>query len=236
MTRCTPIESVAIIVPARNEEELLPRCLNALTEAIGCLRAAHGTSSPTVSVVIVLDQCTDASAAVVARWPAFDSIVTDAGAVGAARRSGVRHLVGRQGQPATTTWLATTDADSAVPSTWLTTQLAFARNGTELVLGTVWPDAALTDAEQERWASKHSLVEGHPYVHGANLGIRADRYLEAGGFPPVDIDEDVLLVSALRALRVSETRTARIPVLTSGRLNGRAPGGFAGQLRERVEV
>jgi hypothetical protein len=34
-------------------------------------------------------------------------------------------------------WLATTDADSLVPSDWLTGQPRYARSGTELAVGTV---------------------------------------------------------------------------------------------------
>jgi len=128
--------------------------------------------------------------------------------------------------------VATTGAASAVPPAWLTTRLAFARNGTELVLGTVWPDAVLSYAEQERWPSRHSLVEGHPHVHGANPGAPADHYLESGGVPPVDTNEDVLLVSALCVPRATEQRTALTPVLTSGRLNDPAPSGIAGYLPE----
>ncbi|WP_198413422.1 MULTISPECIES: hypothetical protein [unclassified Cryobacterium] len=71
-------------------------------------------------------------------------------------------------------------------------------------------------------------------MHGANLGVRADRYLAAGEFPGIDADEDIALVAALRRLRVCEIRTARIPVRTSGRLVGRTPGGFAGYLRAQT--
>ena len=58
-------------------------------------------------------------------------------------------------------------------------------------------------------------------------------YEAAGGFPPVAEHEDVRLVEAVRALaeaRVRATDTTR--VLTSSRLTGRTPGGFAGHLQE----
>jgi len=38
----------------------------------------------------------------------------------------------------------------------------------------------------------------------------------------------------LRRLGVRECRTALIPVLTSGRLDGRVPGGFGGYLAGQV--
>ena len=44
----------------------------------------------------------------------------------------------------------------------------------------------------------------------------------------------LLLMAALRRLGVRECRTALIPVLTSGRLAGRVPGGFGGYLAGQV--
>jgi len=147
---------------------------------------------------------------------------------------GVRSILTSTGDFTGRTWIASTDADSAVPENWLTSQLAFARNDVHLVLGTVEPDECLDGDMRARWAAEQLLVEGHPHVHGANLGVRADRYLAAGEFPGIDADEDIALVAALRGLRVCEIRTARIPVRTSGRLIGRTPGGFAGYLRAQA--
>ncbi|HEX3723217.1 MAG TPA: hypothetical protein VHV31_10520, partial [Nitrolancea sp.] len=94
------------------------------------------------------------------------------------------------------------------------------------VLGTVLPDDLPTSAFN-RWLQRHRLTEGHPHVHGANLGIRADTYLAIGGFAPLYVGEDVAL--AQRAVEAGATiaRTATIPVMTSARLRGRVVGGFA---------
>ncbi|TFD39678.1 glycosyltransferase family 2 protein [Cryobacterium sp. TMT1-19] len=228
------IDRIIVVVPARNEEELLPRCLSALAVAVGEVGGVAGQAPPVIDVVVVLDRCSDGTADVASEWPIFASIQTNGGAVGVARRAGVRHLVPTSDQFTSATWIATTDADSAVPPNWLTVQLAFARNSIDLVLGTVVPDDGLSDGGRERWDAQHRLVEGHTYVHGANLGVRADRYLHAGEFARVDGHEDVRLVSALRSLRVSEIRTELIPVVTSGRLAGRTPEGFAGYLRDQA--
>ena len=234
MTDGGSIDRLVVVVPARNEEELLPRCLAALTVAVGEVGGAVGQAPPLIDVVVVLDRCSDGTAEVAAEWPAFASISTTGGAVGVARRAGVRHLLPTSNHFTSTTWIATTDADSAVSPNWLTVQLAFARNDIDLVLGTVLPDEKLSDGGRDRWDAQHRLVEGHVHVHGANLGVRADRYLQAGEFARLDGHEDVRLVTALRGLRVSEIRTELIPVLTSGRLTGRTPGGFAGYLREQA--
>ncbi|MDJ0349513.1 glycosyltransferase [Cryobacterium sp. PH29-G1] len=232
------IDFVTIVVPVRDEEVLLPRCLSALTVAIDALKEAPQPDRPAVSVLLVLDRCTDLSARVAAHWSDFVRIEIDAGAVGIARRDGIaRALRGPGAAPAAEgIWIANTDADSAVPPNWLVTQLALARNGAELVLGTVQPDDDLAAHELARWEVLHAIGEGHPHVHGANLGVRADRYLAAGGFAPVDRDEDVRLVAALRDNGVTEVQTALIPVLTSGRRVGRTPAGFAGYLRDHVDA
>jgi len=236
MTRHGGIQTIAVVVPVRNEEECLPRALAALTDAIDFLGASVGADAPDVRVVVVLDRCTDDSAALAARYADFSTIVVDAGAVGAARRAGVRFLLGGAAHAPENIWVATTDADSAVPLTWLTAQLACAHAGVDLVLGTVLPDLPGEHPQHRRWASEHRIVEGHPYVHGANMGVRADCYLAAGEFLPIVTDEDVLLVLALRALMVRERRIATIPVLTSSRSIGRAPGGFAEYLRRTDEA
>jgi glycosyltransferase involved in cell wall biosynthesis len=240
----TRIDRLVVVVPARNEEDRLPRCLTALAGAVQAMEDEFGADAPTVSVIVVLDRCTDGSADVVARWPQFTSVESAAGSVGTARREGVARALSGPSSAQTIaetlahgsahTWVATTDADSAVPRRWLAVQLALAEAGTELVLGTVLPDVELPAPERARWQGAHSLVDGHPYVHGANLGVRADRYLQAGGFSDVDTDEDVLLVAALRRVGARECRTALIPVLTSGRLDGRVPGGFGGYLARQV--
>ena len=235
MTGAARIDQVGVVIPVRNEELLLPRCLTALAVAVAAVAESPSIDRPRVTVVIVLDRCTDASASVAADWQECTRIVSSAGAVGAARRAGTARALATILDSAATgaehVWLATTDADSAVPPNWLTAQLAFARNGAGLVLGTVVPDTDLIPAQRERWLQRHTLVEGHPHVHGANLGVRADHYLAVGGFASIETGEDVCLVAALRALPVVEAHTARIPVLTSGRLTSRAPAGFADYLQ-----
>jgi glycosyltransferase involved in cell wall biosynthesis len=228
----TTVNRLVVVVPTRNEESRLPRCLTALAAAVAALEDEFGADAPAISVIVVLDRCTDDSAQVAAQWPQFETLECTAGSVGAARRAGVAHALA--GTDAGHTWVATTDADSAVPPRWLTVQLVLAESGTDLVLGTVLPDAELPTPERARWHDEHTLEDGHPHVHGANLGVRADSYLAAGGFSAVDSDEDVLLVEELRARGARECRTALIPVLTSGRLEGRAPGGFGGYLAAQV--
>jgi hypothetical protein len=134
-------------------------------------------------------------------------------------------------------WISNTDADSAVPADWLSAQLLHARSGVELLLGTVRPDPQeLAAGLLAAWRLRHLIADGHPHVHGANLGVRGDTYLAAGGFPDVATQEDVLLSAAVRRSGGRVLSTGSSPVLTSGRTIGRAPGGMASYLRELGEV
>lgn len=127
---------------------------------------------------------------------------------------------------------ANTDADSSVPESWLTAMIAAADGGAELVLGTAVPAAELAPPQQRLWHSLHVPHEGHPHVHAANFGIRADVYQRLGGWPALRTGEDQWLAErAARAGDLRIVRTARIPVRTSARLRARAPLGFSSYLR-----
>nr|WP_241769915.1 glycosyltransferase [Cellulosimicrobium sp. MM] len=56
------VERVVVVVPARDEEELLPGCLAALGRATAAV--ARDRPGVRVAVVVVLDGCTDGSARV----------------------------------------------------------------------------------------------------------------------------------------------------------------------------
>jgi cellulose synthase/poly-beta-1,6-N-acetylglucosamine synthase-like glycosyltransferase len=221
--RRTAIDSIVVVVPACNEQDLIGECLSAVDVAVRHLhddRPAIG-----VETLVVLDACDDQTAARVLAHPSVGAVSCNLQCVGAARALAVAHMLDRVARPSTA-WIASTDADSRVPPDWLTAMLGFADDEVDLVLGTVLPDDLPTSAFN-RWLQRHRLTEGHPHVHGANLGIRADTYLAVGGFAPLYVGEDVAL--AQRAVEAGATiaRTATIPVVTSARLRGRLAGGFA---------
>lgn len=249
MAPLTGPAAVGVVVPARDEEELLPACLAALAVAASRLVLRYPWLMP--DVVVVLDGCTDSSADVVAaaQWPdglprPRPLVITGRG-VGAARAAGVSAVAQRLFTPtdrpveAGRLWLATTDADSAVPPGWLLDQVRAARRGVIARVGVVRLDDAVsvgreTFADKDirrRWAAAQHHVEGHRHVHGANLGVRYGAYLAAGGFASVATGEDIGLVRRLGLLPGALLWTARHPVTTSARLQARAPGGVARDLR-----
>ena len=77
MTGARRVASAGVVVPAHNEEELLPACLAALREAAG-------VAGVPVRLLVVADACTDATAAVAAAGGA-EVIRIRARNVGAAR-------------------------------------------------------------------------------------------------------------------------------------------------------
>lgn len=218
------IEAAGIVVPAHDEEEMLPSCLAALGEAAAAARAERGVS---VRIVVAADACSDRTAAL-ARQAGAAVVELKARNVGAARAAGMREII-RHCPRRDDVWLATTDADSVVPPDWLTEQLRHAGQGWEAVVGTVavadWTGHAPATAIE--FAKRYGVWHGwHPHVHGANLGFTAAAYLAAGGFPPLRTAEDHALVSALQAQGRRVLRTPALRVVTSARRQYRAPAGF----------
>ncbi len=228
------LDNLGVIIPARNEQRLLPRCLAAMTTAIDEVRrCARGVR---VHLIVVVDASNDRTLEIARSWPGTDTVVTRSGSVGTARRRGVDRLLTTNPVDSGRIWICTTDADSAVPPDWLCMMLQHARSGVDMVLGTVRPDPdELAGGLLAAWRLRHELTDGHPHVHGANLGIRADMYGRAGGFPETGVDEDVLLATAVRSLGGHIVSTAASPVLTSGRLTGRVTGGMADYLTDLME-
>jgi len=228
------VQHVAVVVPARNEQQLLRGCLAALAAA------AQRVAVP-VTVVVVLDRCTDGTAALLAECAGVRSVESLAGCVGAARATGAAHAIADTGAPPARTWLACTDADSRVPPSWLSHQVDLADGGADLVLGTVDIPRGEGDGDHVGgWRAAYRRLLGpggrHPHVHGANLGVRGSTYLAVGGFLPVPAHEDALLARAVTELSGARvvTTTAH-PVLTSARLVSRAPLGVGADLRTLAE-
>jgi hypothetical protein len=231
------IQNIAIVIPAGNEEVLIGSCLHAIAEA---RRHAHCHVGRALRIrtIVVLDRCVDATASAVGGWAGVESIVSEAGCVGVARAQGVEHaLAGVRADAGCLSqiWIANSDADSRVPVDWITRMLGEADRGAQLVLGTVAPGDGLSAIRRRLWRERHQLGDGHLHVHGANLGIRADAYMALGGWPALASGEDVVLAGRARAtadMRI--VSTGAIPVLTSARLSGRAPHGFATYLQDLV--
>lgn len=231
------IEAIGIVVPAHDEQLLLPPCL------VGLKAAEQRLDGLPVAVCVVADACTDQTART-ALLSGVRVIEISARNVGVARAAGMAEVI-RLLQPAdpASIWLASTDADSTVPGDWLTRQLIYAEAGWSAVAGTIAVSEWNGHASHVPAAFAARYAHGprsHPHVHGANLGIRADAYLAVGGFRPLPTGEDHALLAALAAAGYPAARVTDIPVRTSARSPGRAPEGFGHLLsvlaRSRTQV
>lgn len=218
------IRSIGVVIPARDEELLLPGCLASIARAVQDLEAMHPDVD--VSVLVVADGCRDATAAR-AREAGVAVLEVAASNVGLARASGVAAMLARG-----VDWIGSTDADSRVPVDWLIEQLSLARDGADAILGRVQPDFRDLDAAHEAaWHATHDGALALGNIYGANLGFSSRAYRAAGGYRPLPEHEDVDLVTRLResGARVADSDSV---VITSGRLLGRTPGGYARFLRD----
>ncbi|BDZ50047.1 glycosyl transferase [Frondihabitans sucicola] len=219
-----------VVVPARDEERLIGRCLGALREAVAFAAISH--PSVVVRTVVVADACVDDTEQLALSEGTADVVVSRAGRVGHAREHGITHgLAAFAGADLERTWIGNTDADSAVPANWIAHQIEAADGGADVLVGTVRPDPLdLTDEQDAAWRASHQRGRPNGHVHGANLGLRASAHRAVGGFEPVDEHEDNLLVARLRRLGLVILASDRAEVLTSGRFVGRTPGGYAAHL------
>lgn len=211
---------IAVLVPAHDEETLIGDCMVSIRRAA----AAYERCGESVCVVVALDRCSDRTGEI-ARAHGAATVCLDAANVGRARAVAADHAIALGAR-----WLATTDADTVVPTDWLTAQLA---SGADAYCGVVavrdWGDYAPGVARTfDRLQQSH---DGHPHVHGANMGVRVDAYQRCGGFRPMRCNEDVALIDALLASGARVARRGDPRVYTSARRHARAAGGFSDYLK-----
>jgi glycosyltransferase involved in cell wall biosynthesis len=219
---------VETVIPARNEEELVERCLASVT-------ASYEEAGLEPRITLVADACSDRTVEIAQRFEGVHVLEVDGGNVGAARGAGVRWAIRRARAVTSGIWIANTDADSTVPLNWISLQRELAASGVDLMIGTVRPDFSdLRPAQIAAWAATHTIGEANGHVHGANLGIRASLYEISGGFPALAEHEDVDLVARCAPHTRTVVATDECEVVTSGRQYGRTPGGYAGYLRTEL--
>ena len=222
---------IAVLIPAHNEETLLPRCLDSVLAAAAALPRHIACD-----VVVAVDSSIDRTRAIAEQMLAGRGAVAlcHSRAVGCARAAAAHAALQRYRGPRAQCWLANTDADCLVPESWLLDQLALAAEGAEAIAGTVGIDTfeehKACVAELFRLTYLIHPDGSHPHVHGANLGVRADAYLRAGGWHELATAEDHDLWLRLLQMGARVVSTATVRVLTSGRRQGRAPQGFAERL------
>lgn len=213
--------TLAVVIPAHDEESSLGECL----ASVGVAAGHPSLLREPVICIVVLDACTDGSADI-ARAAGVVPLFTDARNVGVARGLGAEHALNLGAA-----WIAFTDADSRVAPDWLVRQCELRADA---VCGTVqvadW--SGHPAAVRERYTAHYQDRDDHRHVHGANLGVSAAAYRRAGGMPPLPVSEDVAFVQRLIALGCRIAWSALPRVVTSARTANRVGAGFSGYLRD----
>jgi glucosyl-3-phosphoglycerate synthase len=237
-----PVLHICVVVPARNEEELVGSCLRALAEQEGVTWGEY-------EVLLVLDECTDRTGAyakeVAASYPAFRLYILEGPGKGSgyARRAGMEVACDRLyavGRPHGL--ISSTDADTIVASDWISAQLAAAERGARAIGGRVEladdgsVPKALLEWHLARGNSRYRklLSEDEPIgrtehwqFSGASMALTAAIYRKVGGLGPREVLEDEQLERVLRKHDVPIERLLSVRVATSARVVGRAGRGLA---------
>ena len=243
-------KDTAIIIPARNEAERIGDCLTAL--APQCNDRVH-----VILVVNNTDDDTAKIATAAAGRLGLDLTVLDLTfppgmGVGAARRRGC--AVALEQMPHLRQIL-TTDADCRVSPDWVARSIHHLQRFDALCgRVTLNPEEAACLAQQDPMFEAHEMayrrlvltlyarhapncadLQGsHGEAPGASLGFTRDAYEAVGGFAPIPCGEDRAIIRALRAAGRRVHHADDVWVEASCRLVGRAAGGMADTLRNRL--
>lgn len=242
-----------VAIPARNEAVRLRPCLAALA------RQRHARCD---HVVLLLNNCTDGSAAAAERLRAElelpVTLVCRSYPPAHAHAGQARHeatliaaeLAGSRGI------VATTDADAVVDPDWIANNLAALRRGADAVCGRavidpvearlIHPELHRDDALEVAFGALldeiHALADPDPHDplprhtehSGASIAVSVDAFERAGGVPSLQGGEDRAFLAALRAVDARIRHDPDVLVTVSGRLNGRAVGGMAETIARRM--
>lgn len=243
-----------IAIPVRNEAERIAACLRAID-------AQTGIPPGSLGVVLFLNNCTDATEAIVTdlvprmSMPVRVTHVTYAGAhAGWARREAMNRAADWLGADG---MILSTDADSRVPPDWVARNRAALDRGADAVAGRIALDVderallppslhwrgdrediysdLLTEAEARIDPDPHDPWPCHRTTIGATLSVSVAAYRAVGGMPAIALGEDGAFVALLLAQGLHVRHDPAILVTVSGRLVGRAPGGVADTIRARCE-
>ncbi len=242
---------VAVVIPARDEADRIEACLRR------CASLIIDERVKALTILVLANNCRDATAARAREFKASGdaTIVVEIAALppekanaGSARRlafdAGVRFLSDPQDL------LLCTDADTLVADDWLVRTLDHFDAGFDGVAGfarlnprelrKLDPAYRRRLAAIRRYEDAYNYLKSlaasdepsprHFYEGGASMAISLDAYDHIGGAPTPPVGEDKALFEALRmkGRRVRHAKDVR--VLTSCRLNGRAPEGAADTL------
>jgi glycosyltransferase involved in cell wall biosynthesis len=248
------LSDIVVAIPAKNETELLPRCLKAIAGQTGVVMSD-------VTVVASCNNCTDDTAgrartlaAVMPFTLHVEEIVLPANIAhaGGARRHAMDAAAARCKPDGV---ILTTDADGVPDPNWIASFHEAFQTGVAAVAGRVSTDweelqrfpADVLDIGAREWdyqgqsAALEALCDPQPHdpwprhnqTCGANAAIAKPWYEKIGGLPVLRTGEDGAMFSEVWGLDGRVRHDMRPHVTVSARLVGRAQGGMADALSSR---
>ncbi len=248
-----------VALPARNEYDRIAACLASLTRQDGAPVGSYG-------ILVFLNNCTDGTEHIVRAWIADSPCpirVLYQDHVGAtagwARRSAMEAAAAWLAEEgADDGVILTTDADSRVGATWVADNLGCIAAGADAVAGRIVLDpyeasllppalhargrleseyeALLTEIGARLDPEPWNPWPCHWTTSGATIAVRRTVYNRVGGMPALTVGEDRAFIAAIRRHDAFVRHAPHIEVITSGRLDGRAPGGAADTMKLRCDV
>jgi GT2 family glycosyltransferase len=251
-----------VAIPVKDEEKRLQACLAALAQQhdrtgrsispsrIRTVVFANNCTDQSASIARDLARALSLNIRVVE-----EELPPTSAHAGAARRAAMdlaEVWLMEDGDP--TGVILTTDADSQVAPDWVAENLAAFELGAEAVLGRIDLDdegkllppalhrrGELEDAYEKLLTELSWLLDPltynpwphHATISGATLGITRSAYCRVGRLPRVPLGEDKALVELLSRTDARIRYCPTVHVITSGRTEGRAPGGVADTLAIR---
>ena len=245
-----------IAIPVKDEAERVGACLLAFA-------TQEGVDLGDVAVLLLLNNCTDATADVVrALAPtlpyrlemhriAFDAAHANAGWARRLAMEAAAKLAAPDGV------LLTTDADTLAHCDWIEANLREIDAGHDAVAGYVMADPmelmelppAILERGRLEWeyqqlaaeldarvdCEDHDAWPRHNQNCGASAAVTLRAYRLIGGLPPRPVGEDRALFEMIRRIDGKIRHSLEVQVVTSARTDGRASGGLADEIRLRTD-
>src|SRR6202453_836625 len=251
-----------VAIPVKDEEERLPVCLRALAQQRdrGGQPIPPGLVRIVVFANNCTDQSASFARKLGESWSLDIRVVEASLLPGAAHAGNARRAAmdiaeaWLEERDEASGIVLTTDADSQVAPNWIAENLSAFGAGADAVLGRIDLDEegdALPEALHRRGALEdayerlltelswrlvpleHDPWPNHATISGASLGVTRAAYCRVGRLPRVPLGEDKALIALLSRHDARIRHCPSVHVVTSGRTDGRAPGGVAETLRIR---
>ena len=163
---------ISVIIPAHNEEAMIHRTLDSLQK--------QDYKGP-IEILVVDNKSTDNTARVAQSWGAR---------VVRADRKGYIYALMSGFEQATGEILITTDADTVVPTNWVSTLVqAFEKDCRVVAAGTMvefcdanWKGRFFARCVLPVALAYDSVCFSYPHLWGASMAVRRDAFLQAGGW------------------------------------------------------